>query len=375
MMMTQKGSAGLTALFIMLLLAIIGGAYVTITSTEVSTAANFRDGIAAQYLAEAGVQDAIVKLKNNANGIAASTKTTPSSFTSSLKNKDSPTKGTYTVTITGNGNQRTITSIATVNKAKRQLVVTVTLGDGGDGDLSDSVFQYAAFSGNIMILSGKGAVINGDVGTWHPSIDNPNGGIINGNIYLKDRSDKKFKDLPSFKAKDYESNQTLTNLQANKTYNLSGVYNINGDMNMNNAVFTTNPDSSAIIYVNGRANLSGTISGNIIIISNGGAGISNGNYSDLRLYSNNDITIDAAVDNALIMSSGNITINSYNSNSKSVIYAQKDITVNASITGSVVAGHTLRINSGGVITYDKKLVQQTLGLSNSKFAINSWSNK
>lgn len=50
----QQGSAGILAMISMALLGVLGTAYVAMSSSEVSTGAQYRDGVAAQYLAEAG---------------------------------------------------------------------------------------------------------------------------------------------------------------------------------------------------------------------------------------------------------------------------------------------------------------------------------
>lgn len=369
----ESGSAGISALLFMLLLGVIGGAYVAITSSELNTAASYRDGVAAQYLAEAGVQHALVKLKTNEDGFINKTntlnKTSENTFKSSIKNSTASTAGSYTVTVTGSGNTRTITSIGTVNKAKRQLVVTV---NPGSLDESDSVFKYAAFSGNKMTIN-SGATINGDVGTWHPSI-HQNGGTINGDIYLKVRDDSKFQDFPSFKSKDYsDGNTTLQGNLDNKTYNLSGTYYIDSGLNMNQAIFTTNPDSSAVIYVKGGANLGGTISGNVTIIANGGVNINSGSYTNVKIYADGGVNINASIRNSLVMATNDINVNS--GDSKAVLYAQKDINYNSGVTtgGSVVAGHELIIN-GGVINYDSNVIKTVVGTA-SGFSIITWNNK
>ncbi|MPM29712.1 hypothetical protein SDC9_76252 [bioreactor metagenome] len=368
---TQQGSAGIYALLCMILLTIIGGAFITMTSTEVLTAANYRDGVAAQYLAEAGVQDAIVKLKTNDNGIVDSTKTQLKKFPTVIKNDNSATQGMYSVTIIGNGNLRTITSTGTVNSAKRQLIVTVQLGSQ---DESDSVFKYAAFSGNKMTIN-SGATINGDVGTWHPDITQ-NGGTINGNIDLKVRQDKKFKDFPSFKSNDYDGGVPLGPNLERKNYSLSGVYYVNGNLNMNGATLTATPGSSATIFVNSGTSLGGNIIGDITIVANGGINVnSGGRFDNVKIYANGDMTIDSSITNALVMSTGSIYVNQ--GTSKAVIYAQKNLYYNSGVTtgGSIVAGHELTIN-GGTITYDSSVVEQVTGISNGPaFAIISWSNK
>ena len=62
----RQGSAGILALISMALLGVLGMAYVAMSSSEVSTGAQYRDGVAAQYLAEAGGRWAAIQLKNKA---------------------------------------------------------------------------------------------------------------------------------------------------------------------------------------------------------------------------------------------------------------------------------------------------------------------
>lgn len=125
-----QGSAGIMALIALSLVMALGSFVVMLASSESNISANFRDGIAAQYLAEAGVQDAIVKLKTDTGFAAATQVSTISSantVNSSTVKNSGPTSGTYTATVTGVGNTRKIISIGTVNQAKRQIVVRITL--------------------------------------------------------------------------------------------------------------------------------------------------------------------------------------------------------------------------------------------------------
>jgi hypothetical protein len=89
-----------------------------LTSSESNISANFRDGIAAQYLAEAGVQHAIVKLKTDTSFVTAtqvSTIAAANTLNSSAAKNSGATAGSYTVTVTGAGNVRKIISTGTVN--------------------------------------------------------------------------------------------------------------------------------------------------------------------------------------------------------------------------------------------------------------------
>jgi hypothetical protein len=120
----------------MMLLGILGGMMVTLSSTEISIAANFRDGIAAQSLAEEGIRLAIVKVQHNTDFLTTITnlKVPPDSnntyiINSITKNPGMTTAGSYSVTVKrlDNSNDRIITAAANVNKAKRQIIIKVTL--------------------------------------------------------------------------------------------------------------------------------------------------------------------------------------------------------------------------------------------------------
>lgn len=132
-----QGSAGIMALIVLSLVMALGSFVVMLASSESNISANFRDGIAAQYLAEAGVQHAIVKLKTDTGFAAATQVSTISSantVNSSTVKNSGPTSGIYTATVTGAGNTRKIISIGTVNRAKRQIVVHITLPSGSNNE-------------------------------------------------------------------------------------------------------------------------------------------------------------------------------------------------------------------------------------------------
>ena len=118
----QKGSAAILAVFIMALLGALGTAYIALSSTEMKTAISFRDGVAAQCLAEAGAKRALLKLNQNPGWMPS-----PSPFVETLG--AIPTVGRYEVAVANNGgNKRTVTSIGIVNKARRQVVLVLDTG-------------------------------------------------------------------------------------------------------------------------------------------------------------------------------------------------------------------------------------------------------
>jgi len=130
MMNTEKGSATLLSLIIMMLLGSLGGILLLSSNTELQIAANQRDGIAAQYLAEAGIQWAIVKLKAEPTFLEETSTTkhvTKRRFAELI-----PSAGSYTVEIVPgfpvpDRKTRHITATGIVNQSKRQVVAHVTL--------------------------------------------------------------------------------------------------------------------------------------------------------------------------------------------------------------------------------------------------------
>lgn len=127
---SQRGSAALLGIMMMMLLGSLGATLLMLGKTDIQIAANHRDGIAAQYLAEAGVQYVIVKLKTDLNFVSQ-TKTNIQVTTSESLGKI-PTVGRYTVQAGPDSsvtttNTRLIIATGIVNQAKRQVVAKITL--------------------------------------------------------------------------------------------------------------------------------------------------------------------------------------------------------------------------------------------------------
>lgn len=143
----ERGSVTLMVIIVMTLLLGLGGAFISLSSTEVDLSKDYRNGVAAQYLAEAGVQWAIVKLKTETDFVAKTGIPPGVIKTSAIKNEGTPTAGSYTVKVTGSGTGRIITSTGTVGSgktaAKRQVILRVTPPAASTSGLSiDSYSNY-----------------------------------------------------------------------------------------------------------------------------------------------------------------------------------------------------------------------------------------
>jgi len=127
---SQRGSATLLALIMTVLLGAMGATLLMLSMTDLQIANNHRDGIAAQYLAEAGIQYAIAKLKTDHEFVSQTE--TIKIVTTSQSHATLPTAGSYTVQ-TGpnpdfaNANTRLITATGMVNQANRQVIAQITL--------------------------------------------------------------------------------------------------------------------------------------------------------------------------------------------------------------------------------------------------------
>jgi len=127
---SERGSAAVLSLILMMLLGSLGSILLLSSTTELKIATNERDGITAQYLAEAGIQWTIVKLKTNPTFVEetkAEKYVTHRSFSELI-----PSTGTYTIEVTPgspipDGQIRYIIATGAVNQAKRQVFAQITL--------------------------------------------------------------------------------------------------------------------------------------------------------------------------------------------------------------------------------------------------------
>lgn len=126
----ERGSVALFGIMMMMLLGAMGATLLALSKTDIQIAINHRDGIAAQYLAEAGIQDAVSKLKTDQDFVI---QTSLENYTTTSQSLGiTPTTGSYIVEIgpdstTSNKNNRIIKAIGIVNQATRQVIANVTL--------------------------------------------------------------------------------------------------------------------------------------------------------------------------------------------------------------------------------------------------------
>ncbi len=139
---SQRGAAAMLAIIVIAFLTIIGSGFTFLSSTDVRTAASYRDGVMAQYLAEAGAKRAVSEMRKSASG----------EWAGETREFDI---GRYRVEpVITRGVDREIIVTGIVNNAARKLKLTVS---------SDSPYNYVAYSGEKMNLAG--IIIKGNVGS------------------------------------------------------------------------------------------------------------------------------------------------------------------------------------------------------------------
>ncbi|HWR05503.1 hypothetical protein, partial [Sporomusa sp.] len=185
----SKGSAGMLAIMAMLFLGIIGGAYATLSASNIATAARTRDDIAAQYLAEAGAQWALAYLPSHLADVPSNG--SELSLPVVKRNSGTPTAGTYTVKVKKDQSDSsifTIISTGHVNNSEINVILTVKAeggnGGGDEGEANNAIFKYAAFAQNDMTLNNN-AKIAGSIRTNTALNINANSVKVEGKAYYQ----------------------------------------------------------------------------------------------------------------------------------------------------------------------------------------------
>jgi len=357
----ERGSAGILSIITMLLLGVVGAAYISLSSSEVNSSASYRNGVAAQFLAEAGARRAIVELDKDNNWTGTANWQTMGSGV---------TEGKYTVTVTSSGDDRIVISKGVVGNATRIMKLTV--------NLSRSTFPYPVFSDNHLSLNSSLVVEGGKIATSKKNQITYNG--YTGPV-LTEVNNVTMPSIPvAFNKNDYQDgNKTTLSTNPNTgNYDLSGLYYIDSSFNTNGGVnLKTTGNNSAIIYVEGNVTINGDITGNITFIAKQDITTNSGTTIDgtIKLYAGSNITLNRAMTgNITIMSKNDLTINSGASQlNKAAIYSKHDIMFNSGVhlTGVVVADNKLTFN-GGKVTYSPLGFESS---STGSLTIKAWAPK
>ena len=315
----RRGAIGIVSLLAMMVLGTIGAGLIMMTSTEVNTGAQYRDGVAAQYIAEAGARWAAIQLKNKVGTFISDTDSSAGKTYPAVTLGNAPTAGSYSVTIRrdpaypADSNRRQVVTTATVNSAQRQVDYAVALGGGG------LPTQLSGFGQNTILLAGT---VEGDIGAANTvtlkygysagtisakTIVNPDGTTKSGTP----PSGQVVATIPtapvSFDINDASYQQfrsgatTQTPILNNATTTWSGNNYINTNFQIKGSTVLTTT-ANAGIYANGDISIQNNCTinalGNLTIVSNGAISLSPGKInvaagSTLTLYAKNGITMDS----------------------------------------------------------------------------------
>jgi len=234
----RKGIMLITCYLVIVVLTILGSAFLVRSVSEKRIAERERDSIQALWLAEAGIDKAIWYLTNTApNGSTDGTwRTTAYPATPGLSPTDpqqeSLGSGNYTIWVENGpvdiANTIKVTSEGAVGTAQRTLeeIIRMTGGGGLSG------FNFAVLAGGNLHLEGNGSIQNQDVYVnGNLEVRSPNG-INGGDVYAK-------------------GNTTLRD-----GGNVTGNVNANGNITVNSGSIITGDATSA-----GTVNNNGIITG------------------------------------------------------------------------------------------------------------------
>lgn len=327
--MQQRGSAAITGVLVMMLLGLMGAGYIALSRTEVNISADFRDGVAAQYLAEAGARRALMELYSNPAWTGLSEQ---------MGSVNSATRGRYTVAVStpvGEDTRRLVTSTGQVNRARRQVVFYANVQTAGGGG---TVYDNAIFAGSSMIVHNKANIIGATRSDG--SLELKNGSQVNGDVIVHGAytdhgailSHEPIRnaatiDFPIFNAAEYRQNAVLLPPADDKNYELSGG-TYTGKYYYDDEKKPLTINSSSQKPVKGIAIIYAT--GDVVIGPNSVVGDGSSNYF-------------------LIIAEGNITVHSNVQLERVVLIALGDIDIDADVqlTGAAIAKNNLIIKGGG----------------------------
>lgn len=312
----KKGVTLLLTLIIMTTLAAIVTAFLFMVSVQTKGSGYTIDSAKAFWLAEAGIQQVMYRLKND-----SAYRANPVTVSGNLGD------GSYSVSVVKNASTYTLTAAGTVEGLSRTVGQSIIAVAGG-ADFSDGIYA----DGNTLNFQGSSGTINGDI-RGRGNIQNYSGMTINGTVTPNSPTDFAICDYPSYLA--------IANNVVNK-----------------NKTFTSGNTYSGIWYVNGSVTIQKNVTINGSIIATGGITISGTNNNRAT-----NINITPGSNYPALVAGTNIT-SSYLQTSaiKGLIYARNNVAFDNNkagtlFNGSILAGSNISMKqgSGFTVTYNSQL--------------------
>ncbi len=335
---SEKGFILFLTLMLMASMGAVGGALIVALSHDLREVSVESNNAKAFWLAEAGVADAIKRLRNNEINLISGQSDVTSILNVSLAG------GTYSTTLSQSGNDITITSTGTYSAQSRRVQEIQTysqtlpiafnygvFGNNSNGStlkignnnaatvtISGDVFYKATPGVDTVQVNNASKVINGVIyadsitggGTYTAGVGNPN----------------PIPTYPAFASTSYDNAITADNSNTNLT--------LSGSSNLNLAGGTVN-------YKNVTIKNNATITGPGTIVANNVVSITDSAVigSNVQIIANGNITIDT---NAVVNSGG-------------VYFSHTNVIVNdsANVTASLLApgsGDDVRVQNTSTLT-------------------------
>lgn len=304
----SRGSAAITALIVMSILAIVGTAAAVLSSTEGAIAAGYRDGIAAQYLAEAGALWAITQLKKENSVVITNIQTTGEYKAVSSTKNSGATTGTYQISIANpdfpqDKGSRTITSVGVISVSKAARTVgLLTIGGSGTG----GIYKNAVYSGSDIVVEGQG-VITGNAAAA--------GSIVGSHAISGSSSPHSQEPMPSFGIIDYMNKPQINPIISNlETVTLRAAkYYTDKDFTVSGTIDNVTSEP-VIIYAKGNVTINNGAKcrGPITIVTRGTVTVNQHESTSLTLVAldSHDSQVTAgAVLNGRIIAKGRVIVN------------------------------------------------------------------
>lgn len=299
----EKGAVLLLTFVIMATLCAVTISFLYMASVQTRGSGYDITSSKALWLAEAGIQQVLYKLKNDAGY-----RNNPTAVNGSLGD------GTYSVSVTKNGSTYTITSTGTVNNLNRKVEQTAVVA----GAVPEA-FNYAQHSGGDIDFDDSTGTVTGNISAAD-EVKDEEGMTINGVITEDSSVVNPSVDLTSYAA------IADTTVNGNKTFQTGQTY-------------------SGIWYVGGKATIANNVTINGSIIATG----------NIVLQDSKGITINPTSPYPALVSAGNINGNKLkNSSINGLVYAGEDITFNQSknntFNGTLIANEDISIQNSSNIT-------------------------
>lgn len=306
----EKGSVLILTFIIMITLTAITVGFLNMTSTRLRGSAYDVASSKALWLAEAGLQDVIYRLKNDSGY-----RNSPTAVNANLGD------GSYSVSVSKNGNIYTLTSTGTVDALNRKTTQSMVVAEG-----TPETFSYAQHAGGNINFKNSEGTINGDISAGG-QVKNEDNMTINDTI-----TEGSSVVTPSV---DFDSYLTIADnvVNGNKTFEEGQTY-------------------SGIWYVDGKAIIEDdvTINGSIIATGN------------IKMQNSEGITISPDSGYPALVSGNKIKGKELeDSTINGLIYAVDNINLNQNednaFNGTLIASGKILMKNGEnfTVTYDSDI--------------------